>query len=134
MPTPVHFDLPITVRPEHIDEMGHVNNVVYVQWVQDAAAAHWRDVATPEQHAATVWVCIRHEIDYSAPAFDGEELVATTWVDGWSTVTSERHTRIHRPADGTTLASAKTVWCAVHPVTGKPMRVGAELREGFLQG
>ncbi len=116
-----------------IDDLGHVNNVVYLQWVQDAAAAHWMHAATAEQRASVVWVAVRHEIDYKSPAFAGEELVARTWVQEWTGVTSERHTEIVRPADGALLARARTVWCALDPGSQRPRRVEPAVRERFVR-
>src|SRR5438105_2966053 len=68
------FELPISVQPEDIDTMGHVNNIVYLRWVQDAATAHWMAAATEEQKAEYAWVVVRHEIDYLRPAVLGDEL------------------------------------------------------------
>ena len=131
-PHPARFERTFSVRADDIDSLGHVNNVVYVQWVQDVAAAHWKEAATPEQLEATVWVAVRHEIDYKAPAFAGDEVLARTWVAEWTGATSDRHTEIVRPADGKVLARARTVWCAVDPETQRPRRVDASLRERFF--
>ena len=130
-PTPTRFELPIRVGESDLDEVGHVNNVVYVQWVQDAAAGHWRHAATAEQLEGIVWVAVRHEIDYEAPSFAGDELVARTWVEAWSGATSERHTEIERVSDGVLLARARTIWCAVDPASGRPMRVRPEVKDRF---
>lgn len=130
----MRFELPFRVARTDIDGLGHVNNVVYLQWVQDAAAAHWRHAATPAQHEEIVWVAVRHEIDYKAPGFAGDDLVARTWVQEWTAVTSERHTEIVRPADGALLAQSRTVWCAVDPATQRPRRVDAAVKERFLAG
>jgi acyl-CoA thioester hydrolase len=67
-------------RPEHIDELGHVNNAVWVQWIQQTATTHWYAKAAPEVRDAYVWVVIRHEIDYLRPALVGDEVTARTWV------------------------------------------------------
>ncbi|HEV8149859.1 MAG TPA: acyl-CoA thioesterase, partial [Gemmatimonadales bacterium] len=72
------FELSITVRPADIDALGHVNNVVYLRWMQQAATAHWEQAASPAIRAQVGWVVIRHEIDYKAPAFVGEQLLART--------------------------------------------------------
>ena len=66
--SPKAFELPIPINPADIDVHGHVNNVVYVRWVQDAAVSHWRALATKEQQANVSWVVVRHEIDYKRPA------------------------------------------------------------------
>ena len=74
------FELPISIEPADIDELGHVNNVTYVRWVQDAAVAHWRAAAPAEDQDKLVWVVLRHEIDYKQSAFPGDHVVARTWV------------------------------------------------------
>src|SRR5688500_20376886 len=74
------FELAITVQPMDIDGQGHVNNVVYLRWMQEAAEAHWDAKATAELKTRVNWVVTRHEVDYKAPAFAGERLVARTWV------------------------------------------------------
>lgn len=131
---PTRYERTLTVRAADIDVRGHVNNVVYLQWVQDVASAHWAHASTPGQREAIGWVAVRHEIDYKAPAFEGEELVARTWVEEWTGVTSDRHTEIVRAADGALLAKARTVWCAVDPESGRPRRVDRAVKERFLTG
>ena len=70
------FELAVAVKPEDIDELGHVNNVSYLRWVQDVAVAHWRSAAPAEDQAKLAWVVVRHEIDYKQAAFLGDEIVA----------------------------------------------------------
>ena len=75
------FVVPLEVRPEHIDENGHVNNVVYVGWLQDAGTAHWMARFDAETRAKWSWVGIRHEIDYLRPLMpDATGVKARTWV------------------------------------------------------
>ncbi|MFM7377860.1 MAG: acyl-CoA thioesterase, partial [Erythrobacter sp.] len=68
--------------PEHIDELGHVNNTVWVQWIQDMATAHWDAVARAQDRAAYFWVVVRHEIDYRGNVSEGAEVHAETWIEG----------------------------------------------------
>ena len=133
-PHPARFERRFTVREQDIDALGHVNNVVYLQWIQDVAAAHWAHAATSEQFEETVWVAVRHEIDYKAPAFAGEEVLARTWVEEWTGATSDRRTEIVRPVDDKLLARARTVWCALDPATQRPRRVDGGLRARFFVG
>ena len=123
------FELAITVQPADIDAQGHVNNVVYLRWMQDAATAHWESAAPPEHKAKVSWVVTRHEIDYKAPAFVGEALVARTWVGEPSGATWERFIEIRRAADDRLLARGRSVYAALDRVTGRPRRVDAELRK-----
>jgi acyl-CoA thioester hydrolase len=109
------FELPIEVRAADIDALGHVNNVVYLQWVQ----------------AALVWVVVRHEIDYRRPALPGDAVIARTWVGTATKRDFDRHTEILRAADRKVLARARTVWCPIDPRTGRPTRVGDDVRRRF---
>ena len=72
--------LTFTARPEHIDELGHVNNAVWVDWIQQIATAHWGAVASAEHQAAYVWVVTRHEIDYRGNVGVGETATAVTFI------------------------------------------------------
>src|SRR5262245_53973597 len=75
------FALPIAIAPADIDELGHVNNTVYLRWAQDIAVAHWRSCASLEMIASFVWVVRRHEVDYRAALELGDDVIARTWVD-----------------------------------------------------
>ncbi len=130
----VRYALPIEVLPQDIDELGHVNNVVYVRWIQDVAVAHWRVLATPEQQAAVAWVVVRHEIDYKRAARLGDQVVAETWVGVATRNTFERHTELIRATDRKVLARARTLWCPVDPHTGRSVQVSADIRVQFSVG
>ena len=134
-PSTERFELPISVNPTDIDELGHVNNVVYLRWVQEAATAHWRSRATQEQKSEIIWVVVRHEIDYKHPALSGDEVVVRTWVGTATVSTFERHTEIVRARDQRLLARARTLWCPIKIETGRPTRVDPEIRKRFsVQG
>lgn len=117
------------VKKEDIDRQGHVNNVVYVKWIQDVAVAHWENSATAEQHAKYTWVVLRHEIDYKKQAFENEELTVTTWVGEPTRVSWERFTEITRGAN--LLVKARSLWCLIARETLKPTRISSELKEMF---
>jgi acyl-CoA thioester hydrolase len=127
------FDLPIAIQPADIDELGHVNNVTYLRWVQDVAIAHWQHAASAEAQAQYNWVVLRHEIDYRKAARPGDSITARTWVGQASRLKFERHTQILRSADGEVLAQARTVWCPVDARTGAPTPVTPEVRVRFSQ-
>lgn len=129
--TAAPFELTIAVDPGDIDRLGHVNNVVYLRWVQDAAVAHWQAAATAEQQATLVWVVVRHEIDYKHAARLGDMVVARTWVGPTEGRAFSRHTEILRAADRRLLARARTLWFPLDAKTGRPARVGDDVRERF---
>jgi acyl-CoA thioester hydrolase len=122
------FQLPITVSAGDIDGLGHVNNVVYLRWMQEAATAHWETAASAGLRGEVIWVVTRHEIDYKAPAFVGEALVARTWVGEASGATWERFIEIRRVGDDRLLARGRSVYAALDRATGRPRRVDAALR------
>ena len=125
----VTFEHSFFVTHEDIDSQGHVNNVRYVQWIQDVAVAHWQQAATAAQLDSVTWVVLRHEIDYLRPAFEREELIARTWVGRASAAKSERFTEILRAEQ--ILVRAKSLWCALDAKTLRPRRIDDELKETF---
>ncbi len=128
---PHTYEHAYTVVPADIDGLGHVNNLVYLRWVQEVAAAHWSAVARAEDRSAIVWVVLRHEIDYLKPAFRGDRIVVRTWVESWHGATSDRRTEVRRGADGEVLARARTSWCALDAVSRKPRRLAAAVSAPF---
>jgi acyl-CoA thioester hydrolase len=125
------FEIAIAVEPADIDELGHVNNVVYLRWVQDIAIAHWRAAASAQDQARLRWIVVRHEIDYKQAARLGDGVLARTWVGAATRIKFERHTELLRASDGVLLAKALTVWCPIDSVTGKLASVSPEVRAVF---
>lgn len=123
------FALEIKVDPEDIDELGHVNNVVYLRYVQDAAQAHWLNVATESLQDQYFWIVLRHEINYHKPAFSGEIIEARTWVSSFLGAKSERCVDIF--LNDILLSSAKTLWCLMDRKTKKPTRITDEIIKVF---
>jgi len=123
------FQHTLVVDAADIDELGHVNNVAYLRWVQDVAVAHWLNAATPEMQEQFFWVVVRHEIDYKKPAFVNEMVTATTWVGEWTAVTCERFTEIRRGND--LLVHGRTLWCMCDRATERPKRIAEDLIERF---
>jgi len=122
----------IQVKAEHIDTMLHVNNVVYVQWVQDAAYAHWMAKAPASIRDQYNWVVLKHEIEYKSPAFISEELMAKTWVFDYAGVKSTRIVQIYRKKDNRLLAEARSLWCLIHSGNGRPARIGEDIKSVFV--
>ncbi|BDU73452.1 acyl-CoA thioesterase [Mesoterricola silvestris] len=129
--SPAPYELTLHVLPEDIDQLNHVNNVVYLRWVQEAAIAHWTSQASPEAQADLFWVVVRHEIDYKRPALAGDAILARTWVGSTQGRTFERHTELLRAADRILLARARTLWCPMAMRTGRPTQVSDEVRRAF---
>lgn len=116
----------ILVQDADIDALGHVNNVVYLRWAQDAAEAHWSRLASPVERSALAWVVLRHEIDYKQAAKPGDAVYALTWVGETEGVRSVRHVQILREP-GILLAEARTTWVLVDALTQRPKRIGPDV-------
>jgi acyl-CoA thioester hydrolase len=120
----------ISAQEGDIDFMGHVNNAVYLNWVQEAVLGHWRRVAGPEAVAAHVWVALRHEITYRKPAFVNDRIVATAVLEKVQREFAFYETVIRRQED--VLAHVKSRWCCLDAITLRPTRLGSEIVERFL--
>ncbi len=126
------FTRPFTALPEHIDELGHVNNAVWVRWIQDIAVAHWDAVAPDDHRAAYVWVVTRHEIDYRGNVTAGECVTGETWVgDAPKGARFDRHVRF-TGADGKVKVEARTTWALLDRASGRLLRITPEIAAPFL--
>jgi len=121
----------VSVLPEDIDGQDHVNNTVYLRWVQDVATAHWESLTSAEAQASIGWVVVRHEIDYKMAANLDDEILLRTWVGEASRLKFERFTEIRRKSDHQLLATARTLWVPIDVRTGKPTRVPSDVRGKF---
>jgi acyl-CoA thioester hydrolase len=126
------FEMRFTAAAEHIDELGHVNNAVWVQWIQEIAVAHWRSVASPQHDQAFFWVVVRHEIDYLRAAHEGDVVTARTWVGE-----APQGARFDRfveftGSDGKSCVRARTVWAIIDKAAARPVRVSSEVVAPFL--
>ena len=127
MATREKFAVTIRVPDADIDRQGHVNNVAFIRYVQEAAVAHWSAVAPPDLQASFTWVVRRHEVEYLRPAFPGDELLTRTWVGEPTGATWERFTEVFRAGEERPIATARTVWVLLDAATGRPRRVDTAL-------
>jgi acyl-CoA thioester hydrolase len=128
------YEMTITATEHDIDELGHVNNAVWVRWIQDLATAHWHAVAPAEHHAAYIWVVTRHEIDYLRAVLPGETVTGRTWIaDPPKGARFERHMQFVGE-EGKPRVRAKTTWAILDRTTGRPLRVPPEVAAPFLRG
>jgi acyl-CoA thioester hydrolase len=127
------FSRSITATPDDIDVLGHVNNAVWVAWIQDIAVAHWEALATAAECDAYVWVVTRHEIDYRGNVRAGETVTGETWVpEPPRGARFNRHVRF-TGEDGKTRVEAVTTWALLDRASGRLLRVPAELSDRFLE-
>ena len=126
------FELQRVACPEHIDILGHVNNAVWVRWIQDLAGAHWEAVAPPDQQAAYVWVVTRHEIDYRGNVGLGETVNAETWIPAPPRGAQFERSVEFRDAAGKRLVAVRSTWAMLDKASGRLVRVPAAVAAPFL--
>ncbi|HEX8063298.1 MAG TPA: acyl-CoA thioesterase [Allosphingosinicella sp.] len=126
------YEKSITASEADADELGHVNNAVWVRWIQDMATEHWRSAADPAHVDAFVWVVVRHEIDYLRAVLPGETVTGRTWVgDPPRGARFDRHVEF-AGADGKPRVRARTTWAMLDKATGRPLRVPGDVAAPFL--
>jgi len=126
------FALNFTALSEHIDELGHVNNAVWVQWIQQVAVAHWEAAADAVHRDAYVWVVVRHEIDYLRAAHEGDTVTGRTWVgDAPKGARFDRFVEF-TGADGKPCVRSTTQWAIIDKALGRPIRVPPEVIAPFV--
>ena len=124
-----------TIPPSVIDENGHVNNVAYVQWMQDIAVEHYASIGGIEAQSKSVaWVVREHRIEYFLPAFAGEEIEIRTWVENVRRVRSLRKYEFVRKLDGKLLVKGETDWVFVDTKSGRPIPIPTEVSKVFSVG
>ena len=126
------FELTLTASPADIDELGHVNNAVWVRWIQDMATAHWGAVAAADHIAAYIWVVTRHEIDYRGNISAGESVTGRTWIES-----PPKGAQFDRRVDfvdsaGKVIVRANTTWAMLDKASGRLMRVRSEIAAPFM--
>jgi acyl-CoA thioester hydrolase len=122
----------ITAAPDDIDELGHVNNAVWVRWIQDVATAHWHAVANAADTAAYFWVVTRHEIDYLRALEMGQSVTARTWIEGPPKGARSVRCMEFVGDDCKVHVRARTDWAMLDRATGRPVRVAPEIVAPFL--
>ena len=115
------FTLKRTVIEKEIDALNHVNNIVYLEWIQDIAYKHWNVLTKNNPQTKYVWYTIRHEIDYLKQAVLGDEITVKTWVGETKGVKSVRHVAIYKEA--VLLAKSATTYCLLNTETKRPTRI-----------
>ena len=133
MPLSPVYTKSITIPQTAIDENGHVNNVMYVQWMQDIAVEHYESIGgtIPMQWAGATWVVREHRIEYLLPAFRGEEVEINTWVENIRRVRSLRKYEFIRALDRNLLVKGETDWVFVDVKSGKPVAIPDQVADMF---
>ena len=129
-PEPAAFRHPISIAQADIDHMGHVNNSVYLQWVQDAVVQYWETVAPAEAVARHLWVALKHEITYRKPTFLTDQVFADVVADRLEGARAFFSTLIRRGED--VVAEVKSCWCCLDAFTKRPTRLAPDVGSRFV--
>ncbi len=133
MPVSSVYAKSFVIPASSIDENGHVNNVAYVQWMQDIAVEHYSSIGgVKAQGPEATWVVREHKIEYFLPAFEGEEIEIKTWVENLRRVRSLRKYEFVRKSDGRVLVQGETDWVFVDLKTGMPRAIPEDVSRVFL--
>ena len=120
----------VRIGPADIDHMGHVNNSVYLRWVQEAVVSYWELVAPPQAVATHLWVALRHEITYRKPTFLDDAVVADVIAEQVQGAKAFLTTAFRRGED--VVAEVRSCWCSLNAATGRPSRLAREVVDRFL--
>ena len=124
------FRHPVAIEPADIDHMGHVNNAVYLKWVQEAVVDYWRSIAPPEAVAGHPWVALKHEITYRRPTFLQDNVVAEVIAEKVEGARAYFTTIVRRGEE--VLSEIKSSWCCLDAVTKRPARLARDIVGRFL--
>jgi acyl-CoA thioester hydrolase len=121
----------IAPEPADFDELGHVNNAVYLKWAQEIAVRHWNLIATSQMKSAWLWVVLRHEIDYRDPVLPHDAVIARTWLGAADGPRFDRFVDIRKPGAARPAAAVKSTWALIDRTSRRPRRVGADILDAF---
>ena len=124
------FRHPVAIEAADIDHMGHVNNAVYLKWVQEAVVDYWRSIAPPEAVAGHLWVALKHEITYRRPTFLQDNVVAEVIAEKVEGARAYFTTIVRRGEE--VLSEIKSSWCCLDAVTKRPARLARHIVGRFL--
>ncbi|WP_340063377.1 thioesterase family protein [Ascidiimonas aurantiaca] len=125
------YEKQIMVTEAHLDAMQHVNNVTYLQWVQDVARDHWEHLISEEERTKYAWVVLDHFIEYKQSALLGDTVLVRTYVAGSQGATSVRIVEMYRGDGEILLAKAKTTWCLLNRENLRPARIPEKIMHFF---
>ncbi len=126
------YEKSITVTADDLDELQHVNNVRYLQWIQDISKEHWELLAPDHVREEVVWVVMNHNISYKRAAFLGDELLMKTYIEGNKGATSIRRVEILKRENTQLLVESKTEWCLLNAKTQRPIRISETIKTLFI--
>ncbi len=129
---PPTFQYRIAITPGDIDGMGHVNNAVYLRWVQEAVVRYWQHISSLDTQEELLWVALKHEIVYRMPLFLKDEVDALVTATGTRGSRASFSTMFRRGEE--IAAEVRSSWCCVDAVTRRPRRIAHDIVRRFLPG
>lgn len=127
------FEKTITVIADDLDELEHVNNVRYVQWIQDISKEHWKARAPKELQESIIWVVLTHHIAYKKPAQLRDSILIKTFIKESKGAISVRVVEMYNSKTNALLLRSSTEWCLLNAKTQKPMRISEDLKNVFIK-
>ena len=121
----------ITVSKNDLDDLNHVNNVVYIDWIQEIAKNHWKSLVSNEIIKNYYWVLLEHQIKYLNPALLDDKIRLKTYIEKTEGIKSSRIVEIYNQDTNKLLVTSKTIWCLINAKTNKPNRITGEIRDAF---
>jgi len=121
----ISYEYRFQVKEEDLDDLNHVNNVVYLKWVNDISEIHWNRIADKELLSKYYWVVLRHEIDYLNQAVLGDEIRIVTWIGDSKGVRSVRH--VYMFLNDKPLIRASSTWCLIDSASLRPTRIKEDI-------
>ncbi len=121
----------ITVSENDLDDLNHVNNVIYIHWLQEIAKNHWKSLVSNEIIKNYYWVLLEHQIKYLNPALLNDKIMIKTYIEKTEGIRSNRIVEIYNRNNDKLLVKSKTIWCLINAKTNKPNRITDEIRKAF---
>jgi|TARA_B110000438_G_scaffold120016_1_gene117128 acyl-CoA thioester hydrolase len=126
-----YLEKEIIISKNDLDDLNHVNNVIYIHWVQEIAKNHWKNLVSNEIIKNYFWVLLEHEIKYLNPAFLNDKIRLKTYIEKTDGVKSSRIVEIYNKDTNKLLVTSKTIWCLINAKTGKPNRITEDIKKAF---
>ena len=121
----------ITVTKNDLDDLNHVNNIIYIRWIQEIAKFHWESLVSNDIRKNYYWVLLEHQIKYLHPAFLGDKIKIKTYIEKTGGIKSNRIVEIYNTDTNILIVKSKTIWCLINVKSNKPSRITDEIRQAF---
>lgn len=126
-----YLEKEIIISKNDLDDLNHVNNVIYIHWVQEIAKEHWKSLVSNEIIKNYYWVLLEHQIKYLNPALLNDKIMIKTYIEKTEGIRSNRIVEIYNSNNDKLLVKSKTIWCLINAKTNKPNRITDEIRKAF---